>query len=46
MSIVRNLKIKRVKFTYFRWDSNKGADRNFLKVVEIASGEYCWLMGE
>ncbi len=36
---------KAVKFTYFRWDSNKGADRNFLKVVEVASGEYCWLMG-
>ncbi len=34
-----------VKFTHFRWQTNMGADRNFLKVVEIASGEYCWLMG-
>ena len=31
--------------TYFCWDKNMGADRNFLKVVEIASGEYCWFMG-
>ena len=30
---------------YFRWDENNGADRNFIKVVELASGEYCWLMG-
>lgn len=28
-----------------RWDKNAGADRNYLKVVELASGEYCWLMG-
>ena len=31
--------------TYFCWDRNMGVDRNFLKVVEIASGEFCWLMG-
>ena len=30
---------------YFRWERNMGADRNFLKVVEEASGEYCWLLG-
>ncbi|HEX7639388.1 MAG TPA: glycosyltransferase family 2 protein [Burkholderiaceae bacterium] len=30
---------------YFRWDRNMGADANFLKVVEIARGEFCWLMG-
>jgi abequosyltransferase len=30
---------------YYRWDSNKGADLNYLKSVEIATGEYCWLMG-
>jgi len=31
--------------TYFCWDENMGADRNYLKAVEIASSEYCWLMG-
>lgn len=30
---------------YFRWQHNMGADRNYLKVVEMASGEYCWLFG-
>ncbi|MGE4384861.1 MAG: glycosyltransferase family 2 protein [Endomicrobiaceae bacterium] len=30
---------------YFRWDKNMGADNNYLKVVEIAHGEYCWLFG-
>lgn len=30
---------------YFRWDSNQGADRNFLKSVELASGKYCWILG-
>lgn len=30
---------------YFRWDTNQGADRNYLKSVEIASGEYCWILG-
>ncbi len=32
------------RLTYFRWDTNVGADRNFLKVVEMATGDYCWLM--
>lgn len=31
--------------TYYRWPENMGADRNFLKVVELAKGEYCWLLG-
>jgi len=26
-------------------ESNIGPDLNFLKVVEIATGDYCWLMG-
>lgn len=33
------------RLTYFRWDSNQGADRNYLRAVELAKGEYCWLMG-
>ncbi len=31
--------------TFFRADINHGPDRNFLKVVELATGDYCWLMG-
>ena len=31
--------------TYYKWNCNMGADLNFIKAVEIASGEYCWLMG-
>ena len=30
---------------YFRWESNQGADRNYLKSVEIATGDYCWILG-
>lgn len=30
---------------YFRWERNMGADNNFLKVVDLAQGEYCWLLG-
>jgi abequosyltransferase len=32
-------------FVYYCWPSNQGADRNYLKAVEISSGKYCWLMG-
>jgi len=34
------------RLTYFRWPENMGADRNFLKTVELATGDYCWLMGD
>jgi len=30
---------------YHRAARNMGADRNFLKVVELATGDFCWLMG-
>lgn len=30
---------------YFRWDSNHGPDRNFLKAVEISTGRWCWILG-
>ncbi len=43
--IVARLQLQFPLITYFRWDYNVGADRNFLKVVELAQGEYCWLMG-
>lgn len=43
--IVRDYQIKFSHITYFRWTKNMGADRNFLKVIELAQGEYCWFMG-
>ena len=30
---------------YHKNKENIGADRNFLKVIEIANGEYCWWLG-
>jgi len=33
------------RFVYHRADTNQGADRNFLKAVALASGDFCWLMG-
>ncbi|RZK40166.1 MAG: PhzF family phenazine biosynthesis isomerase [Hymenobacter sp.] len=39
------------EFTFLRplkwhqWNENVGFDRNLMKVVSMASGEYCWLVG-
>ncbi len=44
-SLVAEYKIKHPHIVYHRWQENMGADRNYLKVAEIASGEYCWLFG-
>lgn len=30
---------------YHCWPSNMGADRNYLKVIELAAGDYCWFFG-
>ena len=30
---------------YHRWDTNRGADSNYLSCVELASGRYCWFIG-
>lgn len=44
-AIVASLKPHFPHLTYFRWPNNMGADRNFLKVIEVASGDYCWFLG-
>lgn len=36
---------RNIIFTFFAWPTNVGADRNYLKAVELASGTYCWLFG-
>ena len=35
-----------IEFVYKRAERNYGADKNFLKAVEIANAEYCWLAGD
>jgi len=34
-----------VQIIYSRIDINVGADLNFLRVVELATADYCWFMG-
>ena len=43
--IIENYQKQYSHIKYFCFDENMGADRNFLNVVEIADGDYCWLMG-
>ena len=33
------------RIKYFRWPENMGADRNYLKALELAEGKFCWLFG-
>lgn len=38
----------RTRFEHFVYDrsvKNMGADRNYLRIVELATGDWCWLMG-
>jgi abequosyltransferase len=44
--VVSEYREKFQHLTYYRWPENMGFDRNILKVVEIASGEHCWLLGD
>ena len=39
------IKISPIRIVFNRNEYNLGADKNFLKAVELATGEYCWLMG-
>jgi abequosyltransferase len=34
-----------IPIVYFKHSKNQGADTNYLKVIEIANGRYCWLLG-
>lgn len=44
-AVMRDLVQQYPQLKYVRSEVNVGADRNFLKVVELASGRYVWLMG-
>lgn len=35
-----------IEIKYQRNDSNLGIPRNFLKVISMASGDFCWLIGD
>ena len=43
--LIRNLQSSCAQLNYFRNATNLGADRNYLRVVDHATGEYCWLFG-
>jgi len=34
-----------IPIVYHKNEENLGADKNYLKVVEIANGDYCWFLG-
>ena len=38
-------KVSPIPIVYIRNEKNEGADRNYMKVVSLAQGEYCWFMG-
>ncbi len=44
-ALVREYQARFPRIRYHRNPENLGADRNFLKVVELGEGEYCWLLG-
>ena len=39
------LKASKYPITYFRFDQNQGYDRNLRKSMELAVGEYCFVLG-
>lgn len=45
LDVVERYRSQFPRLIYQCAEKNQGADRNFLKVVELASGDYCWLMG-
>lgn len=44
-ALVREYQAHFPRIRYHKNPENLGADRNFLKVVELGEGEYCWLLG-
>jgi abequosyltransferase len=44
--VVKEFQKRYLHIEYFRFEKNVGPDRCFLKTVELASGKYCWLLGD
>jgi abequosyltransferase len=43
--VVGELQKRFPSIRYYCWDHNVGFDRNVMRVVELATGEYCWFVG-
>ena len=44
-SVIKKLQKKsRIRIVYHKNSKNMGADYNYMKVIEIAHGEYCWYL--
>ena len=44
-AIVESYRARLGRVRWSRADTNRGADANYLKAVEISTGEYCWILG-
>ena len=44
-AIVESYRERLGRMRWFRSESNRGADANYLTAVEISTGEYCWILG-
>jgi abequosyltransferase len=44
-AIVESFRERLGRVRWYRADTNRGADANYLKSVEISTGEYCWILG-
>jgi abequosyltransferase len=44
--VVRSLQEDIPQLRYVRQDCNRGVDRDYNAAVELATGEYCWLMSD
>src|SRR3989338_226450 len=42
--VVEKIKQRFPRLTYHRREKNQGVDRDLAKAVELAQGDYCWLM--
>jgi len=45
LQIQEYIKYSKYPITYFRFDQNQGYDRNLRKSIELAIGEYCFVLG-
>ena len=45
MLVHRLQQSQRTKIVYSRNEKNEGADRNYMRAIELAGGDYCWFMG-
>ena len=43
--LIKSYKSEFSNIVFYRWSKNMGADFNYLKVIELAHGEYCWFLG-